>query len=304
MASGRLSLAFQVRLQILDFGNGLNFSICVVGSCSGLVCLHAHGTLNVIIWNPTTKETKVVPESNLPLFAPTGYCTHIQGMGFGFDAKTNDYKIINFVSMYDPYFKDYYSQYVRDIIYQKELYSLSTDSWRKVDGPPCFIVETHQGVMTYTTGMGSCLAYDDGQETFVLSFDMSDEVFLKTPHPDNVQGETLFVLNESIAMADTIWNEESTEIRFDIWLLLKVGVKDSWTRLFTIGPFTEIHRPIGFWKNDTMFLHKIDDGQLFLYDPSTKQMTDLQIPGENDWMQLVTYMETLVSVKRGNESEE
>ena len=81
------------------FGNGENFIVCVVGSCNGLICLHAYDTLNVVIWNPTTKETKVVPESNLPLFAPAGYCSHIQGMGFGFDAKTNDYKIINFVSM-------------------------------------------------------------------------------------------------------------------------------------------------------------------------------------------------------------
>jgi hypothetical protein len=38
-------------------------------------------------------------------------------------------------------------------------------------------------------------------------------------------------------------------------------------------------------------------GQLVLYDPSTKQITYLQIHGERDNAQLVTYMETLVSVK-------
>jgi hypothetical protein len=164
------------------FENGENFTICVVGSCNGLVCLHAYDTLNVVIWNLTTKETKVVPESNLPLFAPAGYCNHIQGMGFGFDAKTNDYKIINFVSMYDPTFESYFYQDVEDMVYQKEVYSLSTDSWRKVDGPQCFIYEYSGDPMTYTTGMGSWLAYVDyinQRDLFVLSFDMSDEVFLK-----------------------------------------------------------------------------------------------------------------------------
>ncbi|KAE7995678.1 hypothetical protein FH972_000449 [Carpinus fangiana] len=285
------------------FENGAEFGIGVVGSCNGLVCLRAYNTLNVVIWNPTTRETKVVPESNLPIFAPAGYCTRIQGMGFGFDAKTNDYKIINFVSMYERNFDDYFMKDVKEIIYQKEVYSLSTDSWRKVDGPQCFIFEN---TMTCTTGMGSWLAYVNEPDLFVLSFDMSDEVFLKTPLPDNVFGHRLFVLNESIAMVALMpLDEKWKEIQYDIWLLLKVGVKDSWKKLFTIGPsFTKIHLPLGFWKNGTMFLNKFDDGQLFLYDPSTKQMTDLQIHGRYNSMQLVTYMETLVSVKGGNESKE
>jgi F-box interacting protein len=285
------------------FGTGEKFGICVVGSCNGLVCFRAYYTSKVVIWNPTTKETNIVPKSNLPLFAPAGYCTHIQGMGFGFDAKTNDYKIINFVSMYEPNFEAYYMKDVKEIIYQKEVYSLSTDSWRKVDGPQCFISNG-----TCTTGMGSWLAYVHDPDLFVLSFDMSDEVFLKTPLPDNVNGPGLFSLNESIAMVALMpLDEKGREIRYDIWLLLKVGVKDSWNRLFTIGPsFAKIHRPLGFWKNDTMFLTKINDGQLFLYDPSTKKMTELQIHGHSDsmQMQLVTYMETLVSVKGGNESVE
>ncbi|XP_059436789.1 F-box/kelch-repeat protein At3g23880-like [Corylus avellana] len=288
------------------FGNSHKFRISVVGSCNGLVCLHAYNTLNVVIWNPTTKETKVVPKSNLPRFAPAGYRTRIQGMGFGFDAKTNDYKIINFVSMYEPNFDDYFSQDVKDIIFQKEVYSLSTNSWRKVDGPPCFIFE---GVAcpTYINGMASWLAYDKARlyNLFVLSFDMSDEVFLKTPHPDNVlKGVDLFVLNESIAMSIATMGDKCMGLQFDIWLLLKVGVKDSWTRLFPIRPSAFIHRPLGFWKNDTMILSKIDDGQLLLYDPSTEQTTNLQIHGDDDSMQLVTYMETLVSVKGGNEFEE
>jgi hypothetical protein len=62
------------------FGNGKKFRISVVGSCNGLICLHEEydfNTLKIVIWNPATKETKIVPKSNLPRVAPAGYCTRI-----------------------------------------------------------------------------------------------------------------------------------------------------------------------------------------------------------------------------------
>jgi hypothetical protein len=95
----------------------------------------------------------------------------------------------------------------------------------------------------------------------VLSFDMSDKVFLKTSMPNDVTADCckhLFMLNELIAMAvipDEEY-EEWLEVCFDIWLMHEVGVKDFWTKLFTIGPFIEIERPLGVWKNDTIFLEK------------------------------------------------
>jgi hypothetical protein len=107
-------------------------------------------------------------------------------------------------------------------------------------------------------------------------------------------------LNELIVIAFPHEQYLYSELIYDIWLLLKVGIKDSWTRLFTIGPFIQINdigwpRPLGFWKNDTMLIVK-SDGQLALYDPSSKQITNLQIHGDIMCLQLVTYMETLVYV--------
>jgi hypothetical protein len=141
-----------------------------------------------------------------------------------------------------------------------------------------------------------------------LSLDTRDKVFLKTPLLDTYSEvvEQLFVLNELIAM--TI-DEQYFELIYDLWSLLKVVIKDSWTRLFTIGPFIEINDslgfpfPFGFLKNDTMFIVK-SDGQLVLFDPSTKQMTNLQIHGDRESLQLVTYTETLVSFKGRNEFKE
>jgi F-box interacting protein len=276
----------------------------VVGSCNGLVCLHANYGLYVVIWNPATKETKVVANSSLLRF-PAYY--RIDGIGFGFDAKTNDYKILNILSLYDD------PDSIRnEKIVQTEVYSLSADSWRKGDSPPCFICSSLRGMDTYINGVASWEASVDDWKG-ILSFDMSDEVFLKTQLPDDVlndSGRHFFVLNESIAMAVTICSEddmyiiESSEVCFDIWLLLEVGVNDSWTRLFTIGPITGITRPLGSWKNDSIFFEKYYR-QLVLYDPSTKEITDLKVgDGHIVSWQIITYTETLVSVKRGREVEE
>ena len=53
---------------------------------------------------------------------------------------------------------------------------------------------------------------------------------------------------------------------------------------------------LGFWNNVSMFLGN-DEGQLVLYDPTTQGMTSLQI-GVPESPQLITYMESLISVKR------
>ncbi|KAB1202162.1 hypothetical protein CJ030_MR8G020240 [Morella rubra] len=76
----------------------------------------------------------------------------------------------------------------------------------------------------------------------VLSFDMSKEVFLITPLPDEAairhesrtNWKNFFVLKELVAMA--IYIREEGPFELDIWLLLEYGVKESWTKLVTVGP--------------------------------------------------------------------
>lgn len=52
-----------------------------------------------------------------------------------------------------------------------------------------------------------------------------------------------------------------------------------------------IDKPLGFWKNDSMFLGN-DESQLVLYDPSTQEMTNLQVDGVPESLQMITYMIT------------
>jgi hypothetical protein len=80
--------------------------------------------------------------------------------------------------------------------------------------------------------------------------------------------------------------------------LNEFGVTGSWTKLFAFGPLIGIDNPLGFWKNDSMFLEKTD-GQLVLYNPSTQEMINLQIDGVPKSLQVIPYTESLVSLRGG-----
>ncbi|XP_041017162.1 F-box/kelch-repeat protein At3g06240-like [Juglans microcarpa x Juglans regia] len=283
----------------------------IVGSCNGLVCLHDSSSWNnTLLWNPATKETKVVPISNMPRISVDYDFVVLNGIGFGFDAKTHDYKIIKNFRLYEPdsYLEPYFPIICK---YHSEVYSLRTNSWRQIDSVPCHIWDSTRGMRTNQNGIGTWWASgnDDTNWQGILSFDITNEVFLKTPLPDgsdigypNDKYLEYFLLNELVALGIS-WKaivEEGSQMWWDIWLLHEYGVTESWTKLFSVGPLTGVFRPLEYWRNDIIFWEK-DDGQLALYDPSTKEMTNLQIDGELLSLQIIPYMESLVSISGAND---
>ncbi|KAB1214941.1 hypothetical protein CJ030_MR5G024491 [Morella rubra] len=260
-------------------------NVFIASCCDGLVCLWDNYDLHTVLWNPNTNDTKVVPESSLPRF-PADYGVVINAPGFGFDDKTNDYKIIKIFTVYEP--DDPLVPFsLIGIVYPCEVYSLSTNSWSKVEsslrslppqlytcGPPYKI--TQNGRASWWSSSG----YSNWEG--ILTFDMSNEVFVTTVFPDEIFPtkeflilKDLFVLNEKVALAVRPYTQKESELCFDTWLLLQYGVKESWVKLCAVGPLTGICRPLQFWKHGTVLLEKF--GQLVLYDSSTKETTNLQI---------------------------
>jgi len=64
-----------------------------------------------------------------------------------------------------------------------------------------------------------------------------------------------------------------------------------------------IEKPLGFLKNDSMFLEN-NEGKLLLYNLSTQEMTNLQVGGEPKSLQMITYVASLISVKGENDHED
>ena len=62
-----------------------------------------------------------------------------------------------------------------------------------------------------------------------------------------------------------------------------------------------IEKSLGFWKNESLFLRN-NEGQLLLYDLLAQKITNLQVDGRP--MQMITYVESLISLKGGNDLEE
>ncbi|XP_068304342.1 F-box protein CPR1-like [Pyrus communis] len=85
----------------------------IVGSCNGLICLNVHCNI-IIIWNPCTRQSKVLPK---PLYSGFGSLFY----GLGYDPTTDDYKVVQGSSKTTCGSKEVVIQ----------VFSLKSDSWRK-----------------------------------------------------------------------------------------------------------------------------------------------------------------------------
>lgn len=164
-----------------------------------------------MLWNPATREFKTLPSPH-QITCPSTNSGFIRtsNLGFGVDAKTNDYKVVKIASC-------------EEISPQAEVYSLGTNSWKAIDcQSPCFCFG---GICTYLNGVCYWLASDVNGGKVLLSFDMADEVFQKTPLPNccdwdsHQMGWNLTELRGSVAL---IVYEKLVDWKlFDVWLMTK-----------------------------------------------------------------------------------
>ncbi|XP_017984401.1 PREDICTED: F-box/kelch-repeat protein At3g23880-like [Theobroma cacao] len=254
-----------------------SWRLTVSGPCNGLLCLHDGYTIT--LWNPSTREVKLLPESPTP---STDY-TYFFCIGFGFDRKFDDYKIL--VKVIHCVWSKSTSQ-----IY---LYSLNTNSWRELPHPNVFIDPFLFN--TYINGIYYWKVTSDDDSYLILSFDMAEEVF-----------STLPLLNFGMSNARCLWciapfNEalativhptEGMEKCYDIWVLNGY----SWTKQLTIGPILGVERPLALWKNGELFLLS-ENNTLVMFDPCTGELHDFGIHMSKYTMRLVVYAESIIPIK-------
>ncbi|KAK7281178.1 hypothetical protein RIF29_08931 [Crotalaria pallida] len=255
-----------------------NNLISIVGSfVNGMLCLCQGGESGrapeigkkIVFWNPTTRDFKVIPPVSID--CPLGVTVSVGIHGFGYDLVTDDYKLIqcfHFVRGWSPQDD---GQFIRNHLWQ--MYSLRSNSWRKID---CEISNRWSFDGVYLNGVCHWWGF---KEVFVLvSFNLSDEVFHTTPIYYNdfydMCRMSMMVLNYSVAMITM----HASMTFLDISTLGEVGVKESWTKLFTIGPLPcGIARPIRVWKNGDMLLIRKKDNELVWFHSSTQLVEDLGV---------------------------
>jgi len=153
------------------------------------------------------------------------------------------------IEMYDPFWEmDYIASFWESDIIEMydpfwEIYSLRSNSWRKLDGIDHMPVPWKDSSRVNLNEWCHWL-----DKKYMVSFDFSNEMFLVTnlpPYASNIMEELLNkhlgVLNQCVALAYTVANTAS----FQVWILNELGVKESWAKLFVVKPSTRIICAIG-----------------------------------------------------------
>ncbi|XP_050907563.1 F-box protein CPR1 [Lathyrus oleraceus] len=283
----------------LDWPNQIDHLIFLGFGClNGILCFLDPIWNKIVLWNPTTNELKVIRPSPFESFSAPGalnfdatvsFSTIPNLHGFGYDCVGDDYKFIRNTPI-KPKFHTFSPSY-RDLKLARdkslkpfwEIYSLKNNSWKKleINMPTCSKHNSGFGTFrVYLRGVCHWLNLD-GENNYIgaslISFDLSNEMYISTPVP-SFAGEHctgLSVLNDSIALFTYHENMRTFEIStFEISLLGEIGVKESWYKLFTIGPLPWFKSPIGMGKKGEIFFRK-KDSELVWFDLNTNTVKHL-----------------------------
>ncbi|GAA0140709.1 hypothetical protein LIER_02010 [Lithospermum erythrorhizon] len=299
----------------------------LVGTCNGLICFcHIDCKKNGIIvalWNPTTRDLKTLPLFQELTVARGTYSlndfrrgtqTWTDHMGFGYDCTTDDYKVLR-ISEEEEH------------TYQMKIYSLRRNTWLNFDCSDVSAEICAPRTLFRKDKFCWVASCPDGIVAMViLLFDIVKEVFRQIPLPLGITNDyyrnnvaNIFAMHDSIGVV--LYCEVKFDKIFQIWTSKNFQrSRPSWINMANIGPHSLIGRPLGFWKcrnsNDLLFLlfhednetttaewtvynnamkgfYVNDKGQISRNMMNIKVNNRIALP-----LQVLTYVETLVSVNR------
>ncbi|KAM1712555.1 hypothetical protein ACFX13_023725 [Malus domestica] len=213
----------------------------------------------------------VVPD--LSITPPHGQRQCVRLCGFGFDRKTNDYKLVLILS---------YTDRITGVLALRGTYVNGNSHW--------LMSETAHDRLTI-----------DDLRHAILYFDMADEVFrlIWLPKLRDFASDSDTYVNIRVVYNDSLTvvahpifyiPDKTCEVR----ILQDYGNEKSWIKLVTIGPIEGIVRSLkllGFWRNGE-FLFEYDQEQVISYNPNTQKITKkFRVCGP-----LRAYSESLVSI--------
>ncbi|XP_068303049.1 F-box/kelch-repeat protein At3g06240-like [Pyrus communis] len=276
--------------------------VSIHGYCNGIVCLIVGK--NAVLYNPATRELKQLPDSCLLLPSPPEGKFELestfQGMGFGYDSKANEYKVVKIIENC-KYDMRTFSHRIA-FPHTAEVYVTTTNSWR--------VIEIEISSDTYNCSCsvylkGLCYWFASDNEEYVLSFDLGDEIFhriqLRYRKESGFLFYDLFLYNESIASFCSHYDNDNFGILeiLEIWVMDNCdGVNSSWTKLQTLGPFKDDENLLTFWKSNELLM-VTSDKRAISYNSSTGNLKYIHIPPiinkVSDFEALI-YVESIVPV--------
>ncbi|CAK7324173.1 unnamed protein product [Dovyalis caffra] len=250
------------------FGSPFNF----VGSDGGLICIQLTPLIyfNYVLWNPATRQFRHIPKS------PT-YFTHKTCLAFdafGYSSETNDYKLL--LIWY----------YQEEGVYQAEVFSRRTGSWKVIDKPVPYGFHSDdpplslKGEIYWHAGR-----YVSGNlMEIIVGFNLVTEDFRKIDLPSLEFRSTCYTVTEykgSLALLIFPRNMSLRNYGFELWVISEEGGggggnRESWNKVFTLKePFLGIsRRPEWVFRGSILLFTSIFEAQdgFYLLDPTNPSL--------------------------------
>ncbi|KAJ9553809.1 hypothetical protein OSB04_017854 [Centaurea solstitialis] len=297
-----------------------NLSVTFLGSVNGLICYGFRTYPNdylIQIWNPSLSAVLTLPPFNGLDWFLIDDSTHEFHFRFGYDPKTDDYKLVKFMSYMlppaDPIDYSYpdiiqarrYFLNDRNDVKEVEVYSMRNGSWKLIENRlPSHVIritdedvvcaDGHDGILHW---IGSV----NGNKQTIVTFDLGVETF----------GE--ICLSNSVIL-ERDWNglgfysgrlcvmSCKKGYEYEVWVMNEYGVAESWTKLRIFSDFGVDIDPHGFTASNK-FLFSINSDsiyifdQLKIYDPDADEVKSFETDARDSvWTKVVCYVDSLVWV--------
>ncbi|XP_059645943.1 F-box protein CPR1-like [Cornus florida] len=262
----------------------------VVVSFHGLVVLCNPYYEDVTLWNPSTRKHLKLPVSQVEF--PRG-CSMIDFIvfGLGYDSVNDDYKLVSMVQFEGKDDDSFHSEV--------KVYSLKLNTWRRVQDFPYYLEQKFLPGMTINGALHWVMTRKPKSDKAILiaAFDLALEEYRLVPQPDFLDKN--FQFNIDTLGGCLCVNCNYAGVRVDIWVMKEYGVKESWTKLFSVAQPSMIRsfsyvRPLAYSKSGQEVLLERDSARLFWYDFRRKIIRNIQIRGLERLVEANLCVESLV----------
>ncbi|KAL7593772.1 hypothetical protein Lser_V15G33449 [Lactuca serriola] len=269
-------------------------SIRVIGSVHGLICSR-YGYDVIQIWNHSISTVSTLP----PHYIPSSDHSYEIYFRFGFDPKTEDYKVVKIIGLTGTL------PHIVEEWLQVEVYSMKRGSWEFVSQRlPSHVIMLINCDVVSVDGHGGYLHWHafilDQEEELetIVAFDLGSETFREIRFPDSVldskRSNALGGLEGKLCVMS--WYEEDDVC--EVWVMDEYGVTESWAKHYVMS---HLHLPsgvgYGFTSHNEVLIVD-DDFRIVLYDPTARKakILDKFCHGNDSMEKFVEYIDSLIWV--------
>ncbi|CAN1337207.1 F-box protein CPR1 [Linum perenne] len=286
-----------------------------VGSVNGLVALR-NSERDLAIYNIATRQVRKLPVTEVDppggQFLRTGYVFY----GFGYDSINDDYKLVRMATFVGD--EDACDTY--NYNYEVKIYSYKSNSWKKIKDVPFYLRFLHKPLYQvlhrrgYGVLAGSALHWvlpqraTLGLKDYIVSFDFVSEKFAEITQPDYENRDMGYEVDVGALEGNLCAICNYDHVRVDLWVMKEYGVKESWTRLFSVQRIRNTTafaflRPLIYSKDGNELLLEVNDERLVWYDWNNGKARTVRIRGGPKSFGAVIYCQSLIHVDDPDEVE-